>query len=86
MAATQSINCIKCGKVLGTLDCTSGDFHAIHFITAAQEEDKKPSSRVDFNQAIEAKNKYRKQRDPQGNLNKAGMNVTCSCGRVSKVI
>ena len=93
MAQTQSIKCIKCGKILGMLDCSSGDFHAVHFIPVDVQEEKKgksldvdPKQRGDFNRAVEVKNKYRKQKDPQGNIGKGATNITCSCGQVNKII
>jgi len=95
MAETQSVKCISCGKVIGTLDCNSGDFHTIHFTSikseAALDRDSKSKSkaavktREDFTKGLEVKNGYRKQKNPHCNL-ADGESVICSCGQTNKII
>lgn len=95
MAQTQSVKCIKCGKVLGALDCQSGDFHAIHFINISSEaaldsgnkgkSKAKVKTREDFTKALEVKNGYAKNKSPHCNLTDAA-SVTCECGQVNKII
>ncbi len=67
MARIQIIKCSSCGKVLGVLDATTGNFNAIAFGRAAEEPEKEPAgkdkpvikTRADVAKEIEKRNGYR---------------------------
>ena len=91
MAQTQSIKCISCGKTLGVVDISTGDFKTITFNTKWDKVDKiAAKDEKDQNKVIKkaiSKAGYKVNKNPKFNLHDATTeySVTCSCGQANRI-
>ncbi len=88
MAQTQIVKCIKCDKVLGTVDALSGDYKDIKFNRKWDKfkkeiavDPKKPDIKV---KKTATKAGYRVQKESGMNIEER-KTVTCSCGQVNGI-
>lgn len=89
MAQTQSIRCIKCGKILGTVDALTGDYRGITFNQKMDRLEKEVAKIEDKPDKVIKKtiNKagFRVNKEPTANLTDK-KTVTCgNCGQVNGI-
>ncbi len=87
MAQTQQIHCIACGKTIGVVDATNGNFNSIKY-NKQWDKDEQIIAKEGENFTIKkaaSKAGHRKDKEPAFAI-ADGQEVICSCGQVNKII
>ena len=88
MAQTQIVRCIKCNKILGTVDALNGDYKGITFnqkLDKLEKEIAKLEGKTDkIIKKTQTKAGYRVQKESKVNIEER-KTVTCSCGQVNGI-